>query len=104
MSNRETIKRLLLSASLGALLLPNQALSQETINADEIPEDEIITVGRKVESLQNYAGTAAKFDGEDLKALGIDNINEIDGKIPGCLLYTSPSPRDRTRSRMPSSA
>ena len=33
------------------------------------------------------------------------------GKIPGgffkregCLLYTSPSPRDRTRSRMPSSA
>ena len=22
----------------------------------------------------------------------------------GCLLYTSPSPRDRTRSRMPSSA
>ena len=25
-------------------------------------------------------------------------------KIKGCLLYTSPSPRDRTRSRMPSSA
>ena len=24
--------------------------------------------------------------------------------IKGCLLYTSPSPRDRTRSRMPSSA
>ena len=24
--------------------------------------------------------------------------------IEGCLLYTSPSPRDRTRSRMPSSA
>ena len=28
--------------------------------------------------------------------------NEFD--ILGCLLYTSPSPRDRTRSRMPSSA
>ena len=25
-------------------------------------------------------------------------------RIDGCLLYTSPSPRDRTRSRMPSSA
>jgi len=24
--------------------------------------------------------------------------------LPSCLLYTSPSPRDRTRSRMPSSA
>ena len=26
------------------------------------------------------------------------------GGAGGCLLYTSPSPRDRTRSRMPSSA
>ena len=28
----------------------------------------------------------------------------IYGGVNGCLLYTSPSPRDRTRSRMPSSA
>jgi len=27
-----------------------------------------------------------------------------DGQLYACLLYTSPSPRDRTRSRMPSSA
>ena len=27
-----------------------------------------------------------------------------DGELMACLLYTSPSPRDRTRSRMPSSA
>ena len=27
-----------------------------------------------------------------------------DGRMRFCLLYTSPSPRDRTRSRMPSSA
>ena len=26
------------------------------------------------------------------------------GDLKDCLLYTSPSPRDRTRSRMPSSA
>ena len=26
------------------------------------------------------------------------------GNVNSCLLYTSPSPRDRTRSRMPSSA
>ena len=30
------------------------------------------------------------------------NPEFVEGKI--CLLYTSPSPRDRTRSRMPSSA
>ena len=29
---------------------------------------------------------------------------EKSNKIDPCLLYTSPSPRDRTRSRMPSSA
>ena len=29
---------------------------------------------------------------------------ESNSRILGCLLYTSPSPRDRTRSRMPSSA
>ena len=29
---------------------------------------------------------------------------ELDDDISSCLLYTSPSPRDRTRSRMPSSA
>ena len=28
----------------------------------------------------------------------------LDEEHIGCLLYTSPSPRDRTRSRMPSSA
>ena len=30
--------------------------------------------------------------------------SQFDGIPIGCLLYTSPSPRDRTRSRMPSSA
>ena len=29
---------------------------------------------------------------------------EIDAAMAGCLLYTSPSPRDRQKSRMPSSA
>ena len=37
-----------------------------------------------------------------------DDINKRDDRLTGkynsCLLYTSPSPRDRTRSRMPSSA
>jgi hypothetical protein len=33
-----------------------------------------------------------------------ENTILITGEPPTCLLYTSPSPRDRTRSRMPSSA
>ena len=34
--------------------------------------------------------------------VGFDQL--LDPESLGCLLYTSPSPRDRTRSRMPSSA
>ena len=33
-----------------------------------------------------------------------DNIHHSHNQQYGCLLYTSPSPRDREKSRMPSSA
>ena len=45
-----------------------------------------------------------------VNATAIDTNDPFDFLAPGnvggnlCLLYTSPSPRDRTRSRMPSSA
>jgi len=34
----------------------------------------------------------------------VDQVTLLASAIQACLLYTSPSPRDRTRSRMPSSA
>ena len=43
---------------------------------------------------QSSDDTIYFFDGTDWLPIGAG----------GCLLYTSPSPRDRTRSRMPSSA
>ena len=33
-----------------------------------------------------------------------DRVRKLVTVLENCLLYTSPSPRDRTRSRMPSSA
>ena len=36
--------------------------------------------------------------------LKLAEAQAAEAKIEACLLYTSPSPRDRTRSRMPSSA
>ena len=38
------------------------------------------------------------------KSLNLLLPNEANTSSRSCLLYTSPSPRDRTRSRMPSSA
>ena len=40
------------------------------------------------------------IEGLNIKPDGI----YVDGTLGGCLLYTSPSPRDRLLSRMPSSA
>ena len=39
-----------------------------------------------------------------VKKIIIQDLKDIFVKDYVCLLYTSPSPRDRTRSRMPSSA
>ena len=62
---------------------------------------------------QNLLESTMRYDTE-FRWVYHDNLSE-DGEsqlvgfshmfiLNGCLLYTSPSPRDRTRSRMPSSA
>ena len=54
--------------------------------------------------------TSGLFNGEEYKMQskidmgGLGLLGGKDGMMYVCLLYTSPSPRDRTRSRMPSSA
>ena len=74
----------------------------------ELMDDDVIPLVRKY-ALQN----ALEYDGkgqvgstlgrllserQDLRPKAKDLMSLV------CLLYTSPSPRDRTRSRMPSSA
>ena len=44
------------------------------------------------------------FEKEIDKAVAEKEIDFAVHSLKDCLLYTSPSPRDRTRSRMPSSA
>ena len=51
-----------------------------------------------------------RFDEERVRSRFLDSFVPQDTKkiiiegVLGCLLYTSPSPRDRQKSRMPSSA
>ena len=48
---------------------------------------------------------ASSFEARTRLELGGETvIGQPSMKILGCLLYTSPSPRDRQKSRMPSSA
>ena len=56
-------------------------------------------------ALENYKKIIVSELKRKLNKPGSDLEKSIVGrKINNCLLYTSPSPRDRTRSRMPSSA
>ena len=59
-------------------------------------------VFNKIQEGSSADTVTARFVGGCVrKYLSNDKIDDID---IACLLYTSPSPRDRTRSRMPSSA
>ena len=53
-----------------------------------------------------YAKSAGSLDANNRSTDGDWEVlgNDMHSEPSGCLLYTSPSPRDRTRSRMPSSA
>ena len=54
-----------------------------------------IPLGKVIDCVSKI-NTGAKYDSKVFKkSVGLNGV---------CLLYTSPSPRDRTRSRMPSSA
>ena len=58
---------------------------------------------RKVGGSVMLAVPPAILDLLQLQAGATVGVAVTDGRLV-CLLYTSPSPRDRTRSRMPSSA
>jgi len=48
--------------------------------------------------------SSVSFKGKTVTCAEFANPDQHPFCGKGCLLYTSPSPRDRTRSRMPSSA
>ena len=70
-----------------------------------------VTGSLNVSGTQSFsAGATLALQGENINSgtrgdvLYYDTNGQIAKLNIGCLLYTSPSPRDRTRSRMPSSA
>ena len=69
---------------------------------DQLPHESILYVGDTEHSPYGPRPIA------EVRALALAIMDELVARgvkaLVICLLYTSPSPRDRTRSRMPSSA
>ena len=96
------------------LLVGSQKLSdvyirnEDSIIVSYLATAEVELVTRFCQSLHPVVASFRKLfeEGEHLK--GYSSINNIGDSaiehVGGCLLYTSPSPRDATLSRMPSSA
>ena len=66
----------------------------------------VISNGTAVLGLGNIGALASKpvMEGKGLLLKTFADIDVFDIQVDTCLLYTSPSPRDATLSRMPSSA
>ena len=58
----------------------------------------LVAAGAKILS---RGGKIKNLEGEEMNRIVVIEFPSME---QACLLYTSPSPRDRTRSRMPSSA
>ena len=64
-------------------------------------EDKMQKIALILEALTVWVEDMGGISPDAVTKTHVDHLDEV---LRGCLLYTSPSPRDRTRSRMPSSA
>eukprot|EP00656_Telonema_subtile_P016342 TRINITY_DN18622_c0_g1_i1.p1 TRINITY_DN18622_c0_g1~~TRINITY_DN18622_c0_g1_i1.p1 ORF type:complete len:114 (-),score=36.31 TRINITY_DN18622_c0_g1_i1:52-393(-) len=82
--------------------------------ARQVDPEGIRTIGvlTKIDIMDKGTNAKKALMGQEIALklgfVGIKNRSQADiqekKSVQACLLYTSPSPRDRTRSRMPSSA
>ena len=69
--------------------------------ADDVTAGEVYANGIALDVVRGWLGATAS----DLDWDTFNDADDVDATRPRpCLLYTSPSPRDATLSRMPSSA
>ena len=99
--NDSIIQNSLIGLKDGKIVLVADAT---TAKLDKSAYDEVIDAGGK----HIYPGfiapnsTLGLTEIESVRAT--NDFRETGTTLPNCLLYTSPSPRDRQKSRMPSSA
>ena len=78
------------------------AIKSKALTANETTE--LLTQPLIVEGGKTFTIQSSTSDSFDVAISYLNIKKEVTTERQTCLLYTSPSPRDRTRSRMPSSA
>ena len=83
---------LALMGSVASVALIQPAFAQEAAPAPQESQEEvadkdddqiIVTAERREQSLQDFAGTVSTFTGEELRAIGVQNITDLQGNVPG---------------------
>lgn len=62
---------------------PADEASGQPAATEEDPNTVTVTAERREQTLQDYAGTAAVFSGDDLKKRGIQSISDLNDVLPG---------------------
>ena len=75
-----------------------------TISFDVKVKDQKFSINLSVPGKYNVYNALASLSVCETMGIDLESACKALSNFSGCLLYTSPSPRDRTRSRMPSSA
>ena len=112
------LKKALTVATISVLLSLSACGSSSSVSGSESDTDQTDGLGQTDETDTDATGESGDESNSDSTMLGIISITqtskgnlgtvfEVDSQarfFDICLLYTSPSPRDATLSRMPSSA
>ena len=104
-TDEEVLSELALDYPLPKLLLEHRSLSKlKGTYTDKLPRMVNQVTGRVHTHFSQATVVTGRLASSDPNLQNIPVRTEEGRRIRTCLLYTSPSPRDRTRSRMPSSA
>ena len=104
MSGKKAVDKV--SKGLTSLIDEFSSAVKEIVNAGETTVVELaVGSSRVIKAAINATGEVTKITVETASnVVGAVSDGVVRAVNPNCLLYTSPSPRDMRRSRMPSSA
>src|SRR5665811_1393526 len=76
----------------------NRTVIDVRLETETTMMDEVVVIGYGTVKKSDLTGSVSSVKTDDLlKITSLNPEQGLQGRVTGCLLYTSPSPRDRTR-------